>query len=124
MMSSRRLGILFFFFFSPSSLLSSAAYPLSFIDNLQPNGRGGHASSVVMLTCDAFGVLPAISKLTPEQAEYWFLLGYTAKVAGTEKGVDGVQATFSTCFGQVSLSWAECDVAAKSLKSGSKLNSN
>lgn len=84
--------------------LSSAAYPLSFIDNLQPDGRGGHASSVVMLTCDAFGVLPAISKLTPEQAEYWFLLGYTAKVAGTEKGVDGVQATFSTCFGQVSLS--------------------
>jgi phosphoenolpyruvate carboxykinase (ATP) len=75
------------------------AYPIEFIRNAEPSGRGGHARTVVMLTCDAFGVLPPIARLTPEQAMYHFLAGYTAKVAGTEKGVTEPKATFSTCFG-------------------------
>ena len=76
-----------------------AAYPISFIDNAVPSGQGGHPENVVMLTADAFGVLPPISRLTPEGAMYHFLSGYTAKVAGTEKGVTEPKATFSTCFG-------------------------
>jgi phosphoenolpyruvate carboxykinase (ATP) len=76
-----------------------AAYPISFIDNAVPAGQGGHPKNVVMLTADAFGVLPPISRLTPEGAMYHFLSGYTAKVAGTEKGVTEPKATFSTCFG-------------------------
>ena len=76
-----------------------AAYPISFIDNAEPSGQGGHPRNVVMLTADAFGVLPPISRLTPEAAMYHFLSGYTAKVAGTEKGVTEPKATFSTCFG-------------------------
>ena len=76
-----------------------AAYPISFIDNAEPSGRGGHPKNVIMLTADAFGVLPPISRLTPEGAIYHFLSGYTAKVAGTEKGVTEPTATFSTCFG-------------------------
>ncbi len=76
-----------------------AAYPISFIDNAEPTGQGGHPKNVVMLTADAFGVLPPISRLTPEGAMYHFLSGYTAKVAGTEKGVTEPKATFSTCFG-------------------------
>ncbi len=76
-----------------------AAYPIEFIDNAVPAGQGGHPRNVVMLTADAFGVLPPISRLTPDGAMYHFLSGYTAKVAGTEKGVSGSQATFSTCFG-------------------------
>jgi phosphoenolpyruvate carboxykinase (ATP) len=76
-----------------------AAYPISFIENAEPSGRGGHPTNVVMLTADAFGVLPPISRLTPEAAIYHFLSGYTAKVAGTEKGVTEPTATFSTCFG-------------------------
>ncbi len=76
-----------------------AAYPISFIDNAVPSGLGGHPKNVVMLTADAFGVLPPISRLTPEGAMYHFLSGYTAKVAGTEKGVTEPKATFSTCFG-------------------------
>ncbi len=75
------------------------AYPLSFIPNADPTGRTGHPSNVIMLTCDAFGVLPPIAKLTPAQAMYHFLSGYTAKVAGTEQGVTEPQATFSACFG-------------------------
>jgi phosphoenolpyruvate carboxykinase (ATP) len=62
-------------------------------------GRAGHPKNIVMLTADAFGVLPPIAKLTPAQAMYHFLSGYTAKVAGTEKGVTEPTATFSTCFG-------------------------
>ena len=75
------------------------AYPISFIDNWVPAGQGDHPANVVMLTCDAFGVLPPISRLTPAGAMYHFLSGYTAKVAGTEKGVTEPKATFSTCFG-------------------------
>jgi phosphoenolpyruvate carboxykinase (ATP) len=76
-----------------------AAYPIHFIDNAVASGQGGHPQNVVMLTADAFGVLPPISRLTPEAAMYHFLSGYTAKVAGTEKGVTEPKATFSTCFG-------------------------
>ena len=75
------------------------AYPIEFIDNAVPSGRGGHPENIVMLTADAFGVLPPIARLTPEAAMYHFLSGYTAKVAGTEKGVKDPTATFSTCFG-------------------------
>ena len=74
------------------------AYPINFMRNAEPSGRGGHPSNIFFLTCDAFGVLPPLSKLTPEQAMEHFLLGYTAKVAGTETGVKSPQATFSTCF--------------------------
>jgi phosphoenolpyruvate carboxykinase (ATP) len=76
-----------------------AAYPIEFIDNAVPGGQGGHPANVVMLTADAFGVLPPIARLTAEGAMYHFLSGYTAKVAGTEKGVTEPSATFSTCFG-------------------------
>jgi phosphoenolpyruvate carboxykinase (ATP) len=76
-----------------------AAYPISFIENAVPAGVGGHPRNIVMLTADAFGVLPPIARLTPQGAMYHFLSGYTAKVAGTEKGVTEPKATFSTCFG-------------------------
>ncbi|MBV8171904.1 MAG: phosphoenolpyruvate carboxykinase (ATP) [Candidatus Eremiobacteraeota bacterium] len=76
-----------------------AAYPLSYVPNTVPSGRGGHPQHIVMLTCDAFGVLPPIAKMTVPQAMYHFLSGYTARVAGTEKGVTEPQATFSHCFG-------------------------
>ncbi len=79
---------------------SRGAYPLSFIPNASETGRAGHPKNIIMLTADAFGVLPPIAKLTPSQAMYHFLSGYTAKVAGTEKGLGTEpQATFSTCFG-------------------------
>jgi phosphoenolpyruvate carboxykinase (ATP) len=78
---------------------SRAAYPVEFIDNAVIPGFGGHPKNVVFLTADAFGVLPPVSKLTPEQAMFHFMSGYTAKVAGTEAGVTEPQATFSTCFG-------------------------
>lgn len=76
-----------------------AAYPIEFIPNASETGRAGHPSSAVFLTADAFGVLPPISRLDNAQAKYHFLSGYTAKVAGTERGVTEPQATFSTCFG-------------------------
>ena len=76
-----------------------AAYPLTHVPNFVPSGMADHPKNVIMLTADAFGVLPPIAKLTQEQAMYHFLSGYTAKVAGTEKGVTEPQATFSTCFG-------------------------
>ncbi len=75
------------------------AYPLDVIANASRSGRATHPKTVIMLTADAFGVLPPIAKLTPAQAIYHFLSGYTAKVAGTEKGVTEPEATFSTCFG-------------------------
>ena len=77
-----------------------SCYPIEFIPNAELSGRGGQPSHVIMLTADAFGVLPPISKLTPAQAMYHFLSGYTARVAGTEKGLGNEpQATFSACFG-------------------------
>jgi phosphoenolpyruvate carboxykinase (ATP) len=76
-----------------------ASYLLSEIENYEPTGMGDHPKNVIFLTADAFGVLPPVSRLTPEQAMYHFLSGYTAKVAGTEKGIKEPQATFSTCFG-------------------------
>ena len=76
-----------------------SCYPLDFIPNASATGRADHPKNIVMLTADAFGVLPPISLLTPEQAMYHFLSGYTAKVAGTERGVSEPQATFSACFG-------------------------
>jgi phosphoenolpyruvate carboxykinase (ATP) len=77
-----------------------ASYPIDFIPNASETGIAGNPKNVIMLTADAFGVLPPISKLTPEQAMYHFLSGYTAKLAGTEKGLGSEpQATFSTCFG-------------------------
>ncbi|HZP78395.1 MAG TPA: phosphoenolpyruvate carboxykinase [Pseudolabrys sp.] len=76
-----------------------SAYPLDFIPNASRSGRAGHPKNVIMLTADAYGVMPPIAKLTPTQAMYHFLSGYTAKVAGTEKGLVGVQPEFSTCFG-------------------------
>jgi phosphoenolpyruvate carboxykinase (ATP) len=75
------------------------AYPLDFISNASQSGRAGHPRTIIMLTADAFGVMPPIARLTPEQAMYHFLSGYTAKVAGTERGVTEPEATFSTCFG-------------------------
>jgi len=76
-----------------------ASYPLSFIDNAELGGVAGHPKNIVMLTADAYGVLPPISRLTPEGAMYHFLSGYTARVAGTEKGVTEPKAVFSACFG-------------------------
>ncbi|GKT09829.1 phosphoenolpyruvate carboxykinase (ATP) [Desulforhabdus sp. TSK] len=76
-----------------------ASYPISHIGSATRQKMGGHPNNIIMLTADAFGVMPPIAKLTPEQAVYYFLSGYTAKVAGTEKGITEPKATFSTCFG-------------------------
>ena len=76
-----------------------SAYPLDFIPNASRTGRAGHPKNIIFLTADAFGVMPPIAKLSPTQAMYHFLSGYTAKVAGTEKGLVGVEPEFSTCFG-------------------------
>jgi phosphoenolpyruvate carboxykinase (ATP) len=76
-----------------------AAYTLDTLLSVAPGGRGGIPKTVVFLTADAFGVLPPIARLTPEQAVYHFLSGYTAKIAGTERGIIEPQATFSACFG-------------------------
>ena len=76
-----------------------AAYPIHYIPNYVASGMGSHPKNILFLTADAFGVLPPISRLTPDQALYYFLSGYTAKLAGTERGVTEPQATFSTCFG-------------------------
>jgi phosphoenolpyruvate carboxykinase (ATP) len=82
-----------------------ASYPLDYIRHHVEGGRGGHPKNVVFLTADAFGVLPPIARLTPHQAMYYFLSGYTAKVAGTERGVKEPQPTFSACFGAAFLVW-------------------
>jgi phosphoenolpyruvate carboxykinase (ATP) len=76
-----------------------AAYPITHIPNMTRTGKAGHPKHIIMLTCDAFGVLPPVARLTPAQAMYHFLAGYTAKVAGTEAGIKEPQATFSPCFG-------------------------
>jgi phosphoenolpyruvate carboxykinase (ATP) len=76
------------------------SYPIYHIDNIvKPRSKAGHPSNIIFLTCDAFGVLPPVSTLTPEQAKYQYLSGYTAKVAGTELGVTEPQAAFSACYG-------------------------
>ncbi len=88
--------------YSDASLTENTrvAYPLEYIDNFVPSGRGAHPEAIFFLSADAFGVLPPISALTPEQAAYYFLSGYTAKLAGTEQEMESeVEATFSTCFG-------------------------
>ncbi|MBI1904052.1 MAG: phosphoenolpyruvate carboxykinase (ATP), partial [Planctomycetia bacterium] len=76
-----------------------AAYPLEFIPGAKIPAVGGHPKNIIFLTCDAFGVLPPVARLSPQQAMYYFISGYTAKVAGTEVGVREPQATFSACFG-------------------------
>lgn len=81
------------------------AYPIDFIHNAKIPCVAGHPTDVIFLTCDAFGVLPPVSRLTPAQAMYHFISGYTAKVAGTEVGVTEPQATFSPCFGGPFLVW-------------------
>jgi len=75
------------------------SYPIHHIDNHEPSLNGGHPNAMIFLACDAYGVLPPVSKLTPEQAMYHFLSGYTAKVAGTERGITEPVAAFSACFG-------------------------
>jgi phosphoenolpyruvate carboxykinase (ATP) len=87
--------------FDDASLTANTrcAYPLDYIPNASPTGLGGHPKNIIMLTCDAFGVLPPIARLSPAQAMYHFLSGFTAKVAGTERGVTEPEPTFSTCFG-------------------------
>lgn len=81
------------------------AYPLEHISNAKIPAIGGQPNNIIMLTCDAFGVLPPVSLLTPEQAMYHFMSGYTAKVAGTEVGIKEPQATFSACFGAPFMVW-------------------
>ncbi|MEE9432551.1 MAG: phosphoenolpyruvate carboxykinase (ATP), partial [Melioribacteraceae bacterium] len=81
------------------------SYPIYHIENIvKPISKGGHANKVIFLTADAFGVMPPVSKLTPEQTKYHFLSGFTAKLAGTERGVTAPQPTFSACFGAAFLS--------------------
>ncbi len=82
-----------------------ASYPIHYIRNHVASGRGAHPKNIVFLSADAFGVLPPIARLTRDQAMYYFMSGYTAKVAGTERGVTEPQATFSSCFGAVFLVW-------------------
>ena len=79
---------------------SRASYPLKYLNNIKKSSKSGHPSTILFLTADAYGVLPPISKLNPEQAMLWFLMGYTSKLAGTETGVTEPQATFSRFFGQ------------------------
>ena len=81
------------------------SYPINYIKNAQIPCIGPHPKNIILLTCDAFGVLPPVSRLSPEQAMYHFISGYTAKVAGTEMGVDEPEATFSACFGAAFLVW-------------------
>jgi len=76
-----------------------AAYPITHIENSVPDGMGGHPANIILLTADAFGVLPPVAKLTPEMTQKYFLIGYTAKVAGTEVGITEPKAAFSSCFG-------------------------
>ena len=87
--------------FADDSLTANmrCAYPLHYISNASETALGGHPKNIIMLTCDAFGVLPPIARLTPAQAMYHFLSGFTSKVAGTERGVTEPEPTFSTCFG-------------------------
>jgi len=87
------------------------SYPLNHIENIQEGSCAGHPTNIIFLSADAFGILPPVSKLTKEQAMYYFLSGYTAKVAGTERGVDEPTATFSACFGEAFLPLHPTDYA-------------
>ena len=93
--------------FADSSVTENTrlSYPLQYIPNFAPDGRGGHPKNIVFLAADSFGVLPPLARLSREQAMYYFLSGYTAKLAGTERGVKEPTATFSACFGAVFLVW-------------------
>jgi phosphoenolpyruvate carboxykinase (ATP) len=93
--------------FSDTSITQNTrgAYPIEYIPNAPVPCVGGHPTNVIFLTCDAFGVLPPVARLSRAQAMYYFLSGYTAKVAGTEVGVVEPQATFSSCFGAPFLVW-------------------
>jgi phosphoenolpyruvate carboxykinase (ATP) len=87
------------------TLNTRVSYPIYHIDNIvKPVSRGGHANKVIFLSADAFGVLPPVSRLTPKQTKYHFLSGFTAKLAGTERGIDSPSPTFSACFGAAFLS--------------------
>jgi phosphoenolpyruvate carboxykinase (ATP) len=79
------------------------SYPINHIENIQPGSQAGHPTNIIFLSADAFGILPPVSKLSKEQAMYYFLSGYTAKVAGTERGITEPTATFSACFGEAFL---------------------
>lgn len=99
------------------------SYPIYHIDNIMYNSRGDLPQNIFFLTCDAFGILPPISKLTPEQAMYHFISGYTAKIAGTEEGINEPQATFSACFGAPFLPLhptAYAELLGEKLKKGSR----
>ncbi len=93
--------------FADSSLTENtrASYPIEYIQNIKQPCIGNHPKNIILLTCDAFGVLPPVCSLSPEQAMYHFMSGYTAKVAGTEVGVVEPEATFSACFGAAFLVW-------------------
>jgi phosphoenolpyruvate carboxykinase (ATP) len=93
--------------FTDSSVTENTrlSYPLHYIPTFVPSGRGGHPTNIVFLAADSFGVLPPIARLSRDQAMYYFLSGYTAKLAGTERGVKEPTATFSACFGAVFLVW-------------------
>src|SRR5207253_1191914 len=93
--------------FNDSSITQNTrgAYPIEYVTNARIPCVAGHPTDVIFLTCDAFGVLPPVSRLTPEQAMYHFINGYTAKVAGTEVGVLEPEATFSACFGAAFMVW-------------------
>lgn len=93
--------------FNASSITENtrASYPIEFISNAKIPCIGGHPKNIIMLCCDAFGVLPPVAKLDSSQAMYYFISGYTAKVAGTEQGVTEPEATFSACFGSAFLMW-------------------
>jgi phosphoenolpyruvate carboxykinase (ATP) len=82
-----------------------ASYPIEYIANAHIPCTADHPSNIIFLTCDAYGVLPPVCRLTPEQASYYFISGYTAKVAGTEMGVTEPTATFSACFGAAFMPW-------------------
>ena len=101
-----------------------ASYPIHFIDNIQKPCLAGHPTNVIFLTCDAFGVLPPVSRLSPDQASYHFIAGYTAKVAGTEMGVTEPVATFSACFGAAFMMWHPNDYAKLLAKKIEKHNTS
>jgi phosphoenolpyruvate carboxykinase (ATP) len=92
------------------------SYPIHHIENIAVPSKAGHAQKVIFLSADAFGVLPPVSKLTPEQTKYHFLSGFTAKLAGTERGVTAPQPTFSACFGAAFLTLHPTKYAAELVK--------